>query len=102
MKTISRIIIILLVASVVSGAFFLAFNNNSTTAISTEGGQPQSITNTNGQSFQPMARPEGDHDGGGAGVFGTLAKITGITILVIALQKAFNLLGNRTFISAQR
>ncbi len=102
MKTILRIIIILLVAAIVSGGFFLAFNNNSTASLSNEGRQPPAFTNANGQSFQPMARPErGDHDGGG-GVFGTLAKIAGITILVVALQKAFSLIGNRKPISVAR
>lgn len=106
MKTILRIIIILLVASVVAGAFSLAINNG-TTASNTDAGQSP-VTNAGGQSFQPMTRPEGDdHDngsiaGGLAGIFGTVAKLTGITVLVLALQKAFTLLGNRKFISMQR
>lgn len=102
MKTILRIIIILLVASIVAGGFSLAVNHGATT--SNSNGQPFSINNNNGQSFQPMVRPEaGDHDGGGiAGAFGTLAKITGITILVLAIQKAFRLFGDRKPIITQQ
>ncbi|SRR6266498_3921316 len=97
MKTILRIIIILLVASVVAGAFSLAVNNNSTTSGS-----------SNSQSAIPrMDRPEGGNNdrgsitGGFAGVLGTLAKLTGITILVLVLQKGFSQLGNRRPISIQ-
>ncbi len=92
MKTILRIIVILLVASAVAGAFSLAVNNSSTT---TDGGQMPTLTDTNGQTFQPTERPEGgDRDdgslaGGLAGVLGTLAKLTGITVLVLVLQKGF-------------
>jgi hypothetical protein len=100
MKTILRIIMILLVAAVVAGAFSLAVNNNSTTA-SANGGQPPTITGSTGQQF---VRPEGgDRDGeSGAGVFDTLLKITGITILVLALQKGWSQLGSVKWKLAQR
>lgn len=95
MKTILRIILILLVASLVAEVFSLAVNNDSTTAGS-----------NNGQSaIQPTDQPEGsDHDsgslaGGFAGVLGTLAKLSGITILVLVIQKGFRQLGNRRTIS---
>ncbi len=89
MKTILRIIMILLVAAVIAGAFSMAVNSSSTT-VSPSGGRPPAITGSNGQQF---IRPEGgDRDGGSGaeglgGVFGTLLKITGITILVLMLQK---------------
>jgi len=101
MKTILRIIMILLVAAIVAGAFSLAVNNGSTTAASNDAGQSPTTTSTNGQTFQPITRPEGgDRDGGSiagglGGVLGTLAKITGITILVLAIQKAIRLIENR-------
>jgi|WetSurMetagenome_2_1015567.scaffolds.fasta_scaffold957036_2 hypothetical protein len=104
MKIILRIVLILLIASVVAGAFSLAVNNNSTTA-SPGGGQIPAVTGSNGQQF---LRPEGgDHDrgsgaGGGAGVFGTLLKITSITILVLMLQKASRQLGSMKWKFAQR
>jgi hypothetical protein len=96
MKTILKIIIILLVAAVVAGAFSLAVNKNSTTVLS-DGGQPPATT---GSTSQVMTRPEGgDHDGGSAtgglaGVLSTLLKLTGITILVLVLQKGFRQLGS--------
>jgi hypothetical protein len=105
MKTILRIILILLVASLVAAAFSLAVNNNSTTSGSNNFGQPPAVTGSNGQQ---LARPEGgDHDGGSgagglAGVFGTLLKITGITILVVVIQKAWNQLGSMKWKFAQR
>ena len=97
MRTILRIIVILLVAAIVARGFSLAVNGGTTSNSST--GQP-GLTNATGQSFQPMERPDADRDsgslaGGIGGVLGTLAKITGITILVLAVQKAFSLIGTR-------
>jgi hypothetical protein len=105
MKTILRIILILLIASLVAGAFSLAVNNTSTTSGSNDFGQPPSLTSSNGQA---IARPDaGNHDssslaGGFAGVLGTLLKITGITILVVMLQKVWSLLGSMKWKYAQR
>ena len=99
MKTILRLIIILLVAAVVAGAFSLAVNNSSTTSSSTDGEQPPAMTSSN-QSIIQMARPEGgDHESGSitqglAGVADTLMKLTGISILVLLLQKGFSSLGS--------
>jgi hypothetical protein len=104
MKTILKIITILIVAAVVAGAFSLAVNNNSTAA-STNEGQPPVMTGSNGQQ---ITRPEGsDHDGGSAagglaGILGTLLKLTGITILVLALQKGFSQLSNMKLKMVQR
>ncbi|SRR6266511_4876369 len=98
MKTILKIITILFVAAVVAGTFSLAVNNSSSAA----------TTNANGPSFQPVERPEGgDREGGSitgglAGVFGTLAKLTGITIFVVLVQKICGQLGTRKLITAQR
>ena len=107
MKTILRIIMILLVAAVVAGAFSLAVNNN--LIGSNEGGQPPALTSSDGQTTtQPMTRPEGDaHDGGSAagglaGVLSTLLKLTGITILVLVLEKGINQLSILKLKLAQR
>jgi len=108
MKTILRIISIVLVAAVVAGAFFLAVNNTSSASGTNEGGSPPLVTGTNGLSFQPVERPEsGDSNegsliGGLTGVLGTLAKLTGITVLVLLIQKGSSMLGNRKFIPSQQ
>ena len=106
MKIVLRIIIILLVASAVAGVFSLAVNNSSTSA---SGGQPLAMTSNNAQSTtQSITRPEGgDREGGSITrglpeVLGTLGKLTGITLIVLLLQKAFSLLGNRRFIPTQQ
>jgi|WetSurMetagenome_2_1015567.scaffolds.fasta_scaffold161371_2 hypothetical protein len=104
MKTILRIIMILLVAAVVAGAFSMAVNNNSTT-VSANAGQTQAITDSNGQQF--IRSEGGDHDGGSAagglaGILGTLFKLTGITILVLVLQKGFSQLSRMKLKMAQR
>jgi len=100
MKTILRIIIILLVATVVSGGFYLVANNTSIASGSDmEHGQPPAMTSTDGQTFQ---LPEGgdDHDSasltsGLAGVGETLTKLTGITIIILLIEKAFELVNKR-------
>jgi|GEM_PF-6966150 len=98
MKTILKIITILLVAAVVAGAFALAVNS----------GSSASTTGAQGQSIQAVERPEGgDRDGGSitdglAGVFGTLAKLTAISIFVLGVQKMFSRSGTRTLIPTQR
>jgi hypothetical protein len=99
MKTILRIIIVLLVASAVAGAFSLAVNNSSIASSSSEGGQPPAMTSSDGTTIQPTERPEGgDHEGGSiagglSGVLTTLAKLTGITLLILAFQKVQDLFG---------
>ena len=96
MKTIMRIIIILLVATVVAGGFFAAMNNSSLTTSSDQGGQPPAMTTTDGQTIQPMERPnEGDHEGGSiaqglSGMLATLIKLAGITLLVLLLEKGLS------------
>ena len=104
MKTILRIITILLVAAVVAAGFIIAVNNTSDSASTTGVGSPHASTDANGQTFQPMERPEGGNGQGGsiAGVLVTLAKLTGIALAVVLIQKAFNILGNRKLIPTQR
>jgi hypothetical protein len=108
MKTIFRIMMILAVAAVVAGAFSLAVNNSSSASSTNEGGSLPAMTDANGQAFQPMELPGGgDREGGSiagglAGVLGTLAKLTGISILVLLIQKACSLLGNRGLIPLQQ
>lgn len=107
MKTILRILTILVVAAVVAGAFFLTANNSSISSVGNEGRQLPTMTNANGQSFQPLERPEGRREGGSltgglVGVLGTVAELGGITILVLLIQKAFNRLGNARLSSIQR
>jgi hypothetical protein len=99
MKTILRIIMILLVAAIVAGAFSLAVNNNLIASGSNDSGQT---------TTQPMTRPEGgDHDsgsiaGGVGGVLTTVLKLTGITILVLVIQKIFSQLSDLKWKFAQR
>jgi ABC-type oligopeptide transport system substrate-binding subunit len=107
MKTILRIIIILLVTSVVAGAFSLAVNNTSIASDSAgEGGQPPVMTSTDGQFTQPTERPEGGEGAsvtrGLSEVLVTLGKLTGITIIILFLQKVLSLLGSRKLIPTQR
>ncbi len=100
MKTIFKIIAILVVASIVAGGFYLAVSNTSLATESSERGEPSALTNADGQSFQPMERTEGSEGGtslarGLSGVITPLAKLAGITIVVLLLEKAFHLLRNR-------
>ncbi len=105
MKTILRIVIILLIAGIVSGGIYaLAQNTSLLSSGETERGQPPAKTSEDGQVAQTMERPErpdgGDEHGaslsrGLIGVGGTLGKLTGITILILLVQKAFSLINKR-------
>jgi hypothetical protein len=99
MKIILRIILILLVAAVIAEGFYLAVNNSSIASSGAEGSQPLAMTNADGQTFQPMDRPDRDEGGaslaGLSGVLVTIAKIAGITLLVSLIQKAFDMLKRR-------
>lgn len=106
MKTIFKILAILVVASIVAGGIYLAVNNTSIASESEGRREPPAMMSADGQSFQPRERPDGgEHEAslgrGLAGVGGTLVKITVITIIVLLMQKAFNLLGNRKMKVAQ-
>ena len=103
MKTILRIIVILLVAGIVAGGLSLAVNNSSIASDTNfEGGQPPVMTSADGQTIQPMERPDGDREGGASlagglsGVLANLAKIAGITVFVTLTQKALEMLKRRT------
>ncbi len=110
MKTILRIIVILLVAGIVAGGLSLAVNNSSVASDTNfEGGQPPVMTSADGQTItQPMERPEGGDEhgaslaGGLGGVLATIAKIMGITIVILLIQKVISLLEARMFSLAQR
>jgi len=99
MKTVLRIIVILLAAAIVSGGFYFVANNTSIAfSPDMEAGQPSVMASTDGQALQPVERPEGggDHDStslsrGLAGVCGTLAKLAGITIAILLIEKVFSL-----------
>jgi hypothetical protein len=108
MKIILRIIMILLVAAVVAGAFSLAVKNNLIASSSNDGGQPPSMTDSSGQTTtQQITRPEGgDRDsgsiaGGVGGILTTILKLTGITILVLVMQKIFGQLSSLKWKFAQ-
>jgi hypothetical protein len=99
MKTILRIIIILLVASAVSAAFFLVVNSGTSTN-SSESGQPPGMTSADGQTIPPMERSQGGDNSGSmarglSGVLSTLMKLTGITLVVLSLQKGLEMLNHR-------
>ena len=102
MKTILRIIAILIVAAVVAGGFSLAVNNSSiASGTDMEGGQPPVMTSADGQSVQPMDHHEGGEEGGVSITRGlsevlvTLAKLAGITAVILLVQKTFSLLPRR-------
>lgn len=54
-----------------------------------------------GQTFQPMERPDSNGEGeaslsrGLSGVMTTIVKLTAITIIVLLVQKVFKTVGNR-------
>jgi hypothetical protein len=108
MKTIFKIIAILVVASVVAGGIYLAVNNMSIATESGERGEPPGVTDTDGQTFQPMERPQGggEHEAsftrGLGGVMTTIVKLTAITIIVLLVQKAFSRFGDRKMSFAVR
>lgn len=98
MKTILRILIILLIAVTVSGGIYTLVENTSLlSSIEAERGAPSQMTGAENGTMP--TRPEGgdDHDAAslsrGFGEVGTLlAKITGITIVILLIQKAIELL----------
>ena len=98
MKTILRILVILLIAVSVSGGIYaLVENTNLLSSAEAERGVPPQITDGDAQSMP--TRPEGGDEhheaslSGGLGEVGVLlAKITGITIVILLVQKALELL----------
>jgi hypothetical protein len=102
MKTILNIVIILFVAAVVAGGFSLIVNNTSSASGSGgEGGQPPAMTAIDGQTTsQRPEHPEGGDEGASIGqgllqMLVTLAKLTGITVIVLLVEKAISLLSKK-------
>ncbi len=97
MKTILQILVILLVAAAVSGGVYALVENTSLmSSVGAERGAPPQMTGADSQSMP--ARPEGGEDHAaslsrGIGEVGfLLAKITGITVVILLVQKALGLL----------
>jgi hypothetical protein len=97
MKTVLNIIVILLVAAVIAAGLSLVVNNTSiASGPDRAGGQPPAMSDT-GTTAQRPARPDDGGEGGvslGSGllqVLVTLAKLTGVTMLVLAIQKIVGL-----------
>jgi hypothetical protein len=110
MKTILNILIILFVAAVIARGFTLIVNNTaSTSGPGGEGGQPPAMTSADGQTMQPPSHSEvspGGEDNGGASlgmgllkILVTLAKLTGITLVVLFVEKAISLLSKKRIAS---
>ena len=93
MKTILHLIVILLVAVIVAGSVY-ALVENTTLVSSTESehGTPPAMTNADGSTTQMMERHEGGGEHGASFARGlsevlvTLAKLTGITVVVLLIQ----------------
>ena len=98
MKTILQILVILLIAVSVSGGIYALVENTSLlSSAEAERGAPPQMTDGDAQSMP--TRPEGGEDhhaaslSGGLGEVGVLlAKIMGITIVILLVQKAHELL----------
>jgi hypothetical protein len=112
MKTIFRILIILFLAAVISAGFYYAVNQAPTTSIPAgEGQQFPALTNPGGDGRQlpamndsggqtaglrPDHRGGGERDGASAGfgllaVLATLAKLAGITAVILLIDSGINL-----------
>jgi len=103
MKTILRILTILLIGVFVSGGIYLIVQN---TALASDTGSAPSFDQipdiSGGDLSQLPARPDGDSDHDSASlsrgfseVSVSLAKLTGITLLVLFIQKVFEQLRKR-------
>jgi hypothetical protein len=93
---------ILVIGLAVAGAFSLAVNKTSIAANLGGSGQATAVTSPGSQSTaQVMSRSEGGELESGSlnrglgGLLGTLTKLTGITILVLLIQRLSGWLGNR-------
>ncbi len=94
MKAILHLVVILLVAVIVAGGVY-ALVENTTLVSSTESehGMPPAMTNADGSTIQMMERPVvggGEHGAsftrGLSEVLITLAKLSGITVVVLLIQ----------------
>ena len=101
MKTVLHLVVILLVAIIVAGGVY-ALVENTTLVSSTESehGGPPAMTNADGSNTQMMERHEGGGEHGASltrglsEVFVTLAKLTGITVIILLLQKGIEQVQN--------
>ena len=103
MNIILRILIILLVGTIVAAALYLTVEN--TSLFSNVGGFPNGAPEFGERPEMPDdmgERPEGDHDHhaaslsrGLAEIGVSLAKLTGITLVVILIQSAFTWIKRR-------
>ena len=103
MNIILRILIILLVGTSVAGALYLTFEN--TSPLSDAGGFSEGSPEFEERPEMPDdmgERPEGDHDHnasslsrGLAEIGVSLAKLTGITLVVLLIQSTFTWLKRR-------
>lgn len=99
MKTILNIVVILLIAVIVASGVYALVEKTSLVSSSEAGmGQPPAMMNADGStSTQPMGHPEGGDEHGASLTRGlsevlvTLAKLTGITVIILLLQKGFDL-----------
>lgn len=96
MKTIFRTLAILLVATLVAGAAYAIISNTSSNAPFAESGQRPSFNGSTTEGGFP-ARPDGDFDrerssgfspNSLGGLLGTFAKLSGLVILVLLIEKA--------------
>ena len=78
--------------------YALVENTSLMSGAEAERGAPPQMTGTDGQTFQPMERPDGGGDRDSASLsrgFGEvgvlLAKITAITVVIVLIQKALGL-----------
>jgi hypothetical protein len=104
-KTILRILTILLVGIIVAGALYLTVEN--TSLLADAGGFPEGAPESGARPEMPDdgemgERPEGDHDHhaaslsrGLAEIGVALAKLTGITLVVLLVQSVFTWLKRR-------
>lgn len=99
MKVILRILVILLIAAAVSGGVYALVENTSlVSSAEAERGAPPPMSNADGASTQPMERPAGGDERGASFTRGlsdllvTLGKLSGITVVILLVQKGFDLL----------
>jgi hypothetical protein len=103
MKTILNIIVILLVAAIIAGGFYLVVNNTSiASGPGGEGSQPPAMTGADRQTMDQLPTHSEGSDGGSASfgrglleILVTLAKLTGITSVVLLVENGFSQIKKR-------
>lgn len=104
MKTILRIVIILALAAAVAFGYSLVVNNTMTSAGSDDGRSQPALTDGT-RLERPEGMPVRDEGGASMGrsileVGVTLAKLTGVALVVLFLEQGVNLLTKRRAVSA--